>query len=480
MSSKKPSSSANDLATAENYFRSGRSEMAELVLRQVVARDPKSSRAYELMAYIQGNRGDLKACEAMLRQACSLPNASGEAFFYLGRVQLGSHRAGEATASFERAIALAGPSFEPLHELGVAHSKLGHHDRALASFAAAERQRPDSAELHFNMGRTLEELQQLDDALGHYTRSLQLNPGQSGVWSNRGVVLTALRHPAEAIDSFDRALALEPNDVQTLTNKAATLNAMQRRVEALACYEAALRLAPRTDDLLGDWLISRLYLCQWDGLAEAFAEIVQRAARGERVSPPFAMLTTPADAPTLLAACRSYALAKYPAAPPAEPPAAPRSDAGKIRLGYFSADFYTHATSHLMARLFELHDRERFELIGFSFGPQLQDAMRERIAAAFDRFIDVSGQTDREITALARSLGVDIAVDLKGFTTHARTGIFAHRAAPVQVNYLGFPGTMACDYIDYIIADETLIRPGEHVHYSEKVVLLPDCYQVND
>jgi predicted O-linked N-acetylglucosamine transferase (SPINDLY family) len=133
-----------------------------------------------------------------------------------------------------------------------------------------------------------------------------------------------------------------------------------------------------------------------------------------------------------------------------------------------------------MAGLFERHDRSQFELIAFSFGHPHKDAMRDRVEAAFDRFIDVSELSDQGVAALSREAGVDVAVDLKGFTAHSRPGIFAYRAAPIQVNYLGFPATMGCEYIDYVIADETLIRPDEHTHYSEKVVCLPDCYQVND
>lgn len=494
--------SANDLATAEHYFRSGQVQLAEVVLRQVLERDPKSSRACELMAYIHGNRGDLAGCEALLRQACSLAGASPEAFFYLGRVQLGRQQARDAVQSFERTIELAGPSFEALHELGVAWSKLGEHRHALDAFERAGRQRPSSADLQFNIGRTLEELHRFEPAVAAYDRALQLEPRQPAVWATRGVALMELQRAADALASFDRALALAPDDVDALLNKAAALKHLKRRGEALACYERALQLAPETPDLKGEWLQTRMQLCHWEGLDAALADLLPRAARGERVSAPFPMLATPADSATLLAACRAYALDKYPPmerevqaaqegladARPAVNNGAGVAAAGdgngtgnpKIRLGYFSSDFHDHATSQLMARVFECHDRARFELIAFSFGPQVQDAMRERVERAFDRFIDVSAKGDAEVAAEARELGIDIAIDLKGFTTHARTGIFARRAAPIQVSYLGFPGTMGCDYIDYLIADASLIRPGDGQHYSEKIALLPDCYQAND
>jgi len=168
---------------------------------------------------------------------------------------------------------------------------------------------------------------------------------------------------------------------------------------------------------------------------------------------------------------------------PAKPDLGPiprRARQGKIRIGYYSTDFHNHATAYLMAGLIELHDHEKFELIGLSFGPDRQDEMRQRLVAGFDRFIDVRSQTDSAVAQLSRDLEIDIAVDLKGHTLEARPGIFSYRAAPLQVNYLGYPGTMGTNYYDYILADGTVIPSGSEGEYLEKVVNLPHSYQVND
>ena len=156
-----------------------------------------------------------------------------------------------------------------------------------------------------------------------------------------------------------------------------------------------------------------------------------------------------------------------------------RSPRDKIRIGYFSADFRRHAVSYLVADLFERHDRGKFEVLGFSFGAD-KDDMTDRIAASMDRFVDVLSLSDRDVVELCRELELDIAVDLMGLTRHHRPGIFAQRAAPIQVNYLGYPGTMGADYIDYLIADSTLIPESAQHHYTEKIVYLPDSYQAND
>ena len=162
------------------------------------------------------------------------------------------------------------------------------------------------------------------------------------------------------------------------------------------------------------------------------------------------------------------------------PPQSPPGPNATGRIGYFSADYFKHVTSYLIAELFERHDHSRFEIIGFSFGPDIVDEMTKRISTAMDRFLDVRSMPDREVAELSRRLEVDIAVDLNGFTTNSRPGVFAQRAAPIQINYLAYPGTMGAEYMDYLIADPTLIPQASQRHYSEKIVYLPDSYQVND
>jgi predicted O-linked N-acetylglucosamine transferase (SPINDLY family) len=198
-----------------------------------------------------------------------------------------------------------------------------------------------------------------------------------------------------------------------------------------------------------------------------------------KAAPPFAVLALTDSSMLQRQAAETWVAARHPERR-ALPPPARRPGGGRIRIGYFSADYHGHATAHLVAGLLEAHDRERFEIFAFSFGPASGDEMRTRISAAVDRFIDVRDRSDQDVAQFSRSLGIDIAVDLKGFTSGARPDIFANRAAPVQVSYLGYPGTMGAGYIDYIIADRTVLPEDARRHYSEKVVYLPYSYQVND
>jgi len=258
-----------------------------------------------------------------------------------------------------------------------------------------------------------------------------------------------------------------------------TLALLGQHAEAHAVHEEIAKLPPDTEYGRGHWLYNNMLMCRWSGWERMVADTLARVDAGEKAAIPFSLLATPASPATLLACARTYARDRYPVR---EGVVSFKScpSRQKLRVGYFSSDFRNHATAQLAARLFECHDRERFEWFGFAFGPSTGDSMTGRVAAAFDRFVDVSDRSDAEIASMARAAGVDIAVDLNGFTEGARPSIFAHRAAPVQVNYLGFPASMGCDFMDYIISDATLIRPDEYGHYAEKVVVLPGSYQAND
>jgi len=220
-------------------------------------------------------------------------------------------------------------------------------------------------------------------------------------------------------------------------------------------------------------------LCVWSLCEENLDKLKVELSQSKPVTAPFPLLAV-LDSPALQkTAAKVYAEIMFP-----ERHALGCFDKGepdrKIRIGYFSADFHNHATAYLMAELFEAHDSSRFELYGFSFGPNRNDEMRQRVSSAFDRFIDVRDKSDRQVARLSRDLGIDIAIDLKGHTQDARTGIFAEGCAPVQVNYLGYPGTMGVAYIDYVIADKTVIPAESQSDFTEKVVYLPHSYQVND
>jgi predicted O-linked N-acetylglucosamine transferase (SPINDLY family) len=358
-------------------------------------------------------------------------------------------------------------------------NNLKRFSEALESCDKALSLKPDYAEAWSNKGVTLNELRRYDQAIAHYDKALSLKPDYAEAWSNKGVTLNELRRYDEAIAHYYKALSLKPDYAEAWSNKGVTLNELRRYDEAIAHYDKALSLKPNIDWVDGDLLHAKMKMCSWSTLTEDCENISKRLFDNERVATPFSLLTL-SDNPFLhKKSSEIYINSKYPFNPVLGP-ILKRPASKKIKLGYFSADFHNHATGHLMAELFELHDKSRYELVGFSFGPIKNDEMRKRLKQPFNYFIEVGDKSDIEIAQLSRDLNIDIAVDLKGFTQDSRTGIFSYRAAPIQVNYLGYPGTIGCDFIDYILADKTII-PGSHQNfYSEKVVYLPDSYQVND
>jgi predicted O-linked N-acetylglucosamine transferase (SPINDLY family) len=385
----------------------------------------------------------------------------------------------------ERGIALLGTAVELQPDNAVAHYQLGvaldearRTGEALSSYERAIGAKPDFAEAHNNRGVALKALGRPDEALASFERAIRLRPGYANAHFGRGVTLKDMGRPEEALACFDRAIALRPDHADSHGHRGEVLYLLGRLDQALASYQRAAELAPDRGPWPGCLFEAKRALCDWSGL-DALAATLLAAIEADRapIDPFTTLLLT--DAPELQRRVAER-WAKDLAAehgPPAAIAARRRDE--RIRIGYFSADFHYHATLHLMLEMLERHDRSRFDLFGFSFGPATNDAWRKRASGCFSRFLDVRSSSDREVAELARSLQLDIAVDLKGYTKDSRAGIFARRCAPIQASYLGYPGTMGAPFIDYLIADHTVIPETHRQHCTEKIAYLPGCYQPN-
>ncbi|MGA9032483.1 MAG: tetratricopeptide repeat protein, partial [Sulfuricaulis sp.] len=406
------------------------------------------------------------------------PDAA-EAYNNRGNVLQDLKRLDEALASYDRAIALNPKSAETYFYRGRALEHLKRLDEALASYDRAIALMPDFAEAHFYRGSVLGNLKRLDEALASYDRAIVLNPNSAEAYNNRGNVLQDLKRLDEALVSFDRAIALKPDAAEAYYNRGYVLQNQTRYDEAVTSYAKAIAIKPDLPYAFGFWLHSMMRCCDWKDLDAVCAKLAQAIDRGERISAPFPLLAISSGPARQLHSARILFHDKY---PESSTPLwrGERYAHDRVRIGYFSSDFCDHPVSHLIAQLIESHDRAKFEIMGFSFGPPTGDVWRQRLEKAFDRFFDVRTWTDQKIAALAREQEIDIAVDLNGHTKSARIGIFALRPAPVQVNYLGYPGTLGADYMDYLIADHTVIPREHQQYYDEKIVYLPDCCQVNN
>jgi predicted O-linked N-acetylglucosamine transferase (SPINDLY family) len=467
------------LSLAENCFRSGNYKFSEQILNSILRTAPSHAKANELLAYIYGNKGDSDTSFRLLELSCSKDDCSPEALYYLGSAQLKKSLYEKAARSFERSILKAGRFFEALHDLGTAYGHMGKIQESLSCFQDCLKFNPKSHELLFNIGKCFSDLQHHPNALTCYTQALQLKPDFIEAYTSIGITLNKLRRYDEAIAHYDKVISLKADCVEALSNKGISLNELQRYDEAIAHYDKAISLKPDIDWIPGDLLHTKMRICDWSGLDDSLKKVSAKVITNEKVSPPFALLALTDDAVLHQQSAKIYAQDQYPPNP-ALGPILKHPRGHKIRIGYFSADFKNHPVANLTVELFELHNKNRFEVFAFSFGVDDKSPVRLRLSQAFDQFIDVSGMSDLGIAKLSRDMQIDIAIDLGGYTADSRTGIFSHRAAPIQVSYIGYLGTMGADYIDYIIADKTLIPTGSQSYYSEKVVYLPNSYQVND
>ena len=437
-----------------------------------------------------------------------------EAYYYQGNALQRLKRYEDAVLSYNKAIAFKPDYAEAYLNRGLALYDLKRYEDAVISHDMAIVLNPDYAEAYSNRGLVLYEMEKFDDAVQSYDKAVLLKPDYAEAYSNRSLALICLKRFDDAIIGYDRVIAINPDFAKTYFHKGHILQGLKRHEDAVISYDKAIELNPdyaeayfnrgnvfrelkkyedaiqnydlalaRNPDGAG-WFVElmhlKMFICDWSTYALHCDQLTVNIDRYKKASPPFAVLAL-IDLPSIhKEVAINHVAYTYPSSQVLSDIQKPeRGD--KIRIGYFSTDFRNHAMAHLIAELFELHDRSRFQIIAFSLGPDgHDDGMRKRVAAAFDRFIDVTDKSDKEVALLSRELRVDIAVDLNGFTAGCRTGIFAMRAAPIQVNYMGFPGTMGAEYIDYILADPTLIPESSKSYYTEKIAYLPNSYQVND
>ncbi|WP_428619992.1 tetratricopeptide repeat protein [Reyranella sp.] len=445
---------------------------------QAIALRPDHAQAHSNRGNALYHLGRLPEALADYDRAIALAPAFIDALYNRGNVLYAMGRRDEAVSTYDRLIALQPGHAEAHSNRGVVLFDVGRFDDAVASYDRAIALRPAQAALHANRANALRQLRRLQEAVAAYDRAIALRPDAS-VLCSRGHALYELGRLEDAVAGYDQAITLAPGHAEAWSRRGFALRDLGRLEAAAESYGKALALDPGADFLLGEQLHTRRQACDWATHERDVASLADGIAGGKRATSPFIALAILDDPALHRRASEIYAAARY--GPVGSPgPFVARDQRDRIRIGYYSADFHDHATAYLIAELIERHDRSRFDCIAFSFGPDRRDDMRRRLTAAFDRFVDVRTRSDREIVGLSRELGIDIAIDLKGYTRDSRPTVFAGRCAPVQASYLGYPGTMGTRHIDYIIADGVVIPEESRRHYSEKVVCLPGCYQVND
>ena len=444
--------------------------------------DPDIHNNLGLVHVRRGQQQDAIRC---FRRALALDPRHVYAHSNLGNALRAQGRLDEAAASCERALAVQPHFADALINLGGIRVEQQRMGDAQALYERVLQIDPHRTDAHRNLGLLFRTQGRMKEAIVSYRKALESAPGLAVLHSELAGTLRDFGDFAAAVAAYRKALDIDPQSAPEHYNLAETLKVMGQFDEAIAAYGRALTLKPDFYRALGGLIYLRQHVCDWKGI-ESLWERLRAEAVGKRDSgiSPFSALYMPFSAQEQLACAQEWAhqtfdrLAAARAALGFSDP--PRVSRERIRIGYLSWDFHQHATSYLMAELFELHDRGRFEIFAYSYGPDDGSSIRSRIRDAVEHFADVSGEPFTETARRIRRDGIDVLVDLKGYTLGSRPQILAMRPAPVQAHWLGFPGSMGAAYIDYIIADSFVIPTGAERHYSEKVVRLPGCYQVND
>jgi predicted O-linked N-acetylglucosamine transferase (SPINDLY family) len=499
-------------AGAAAQLAQGRHSEAIAQLTQLLAQHPDHFPAHFMLGSALAKTKQYDAAIASYDRALALNPQLAEAHLDKGTVYFAQRNHHMALLAYDQALA-ARPHFADAW-LGRCYTliQLGRCEEALAAADEVLSSRPSAAEAWVGRGNALFELNRLQEASAAYEHAHAALPGSAAAWAGHGNVLVKLGRHVEAASAFERALAADSSFAAAWLGRGILSLTLGRHEVAATDVDKALELDPQLasawrargqlcylrkhyDEALESWGKSlhinpdqpdiaaacqrvRMHLCDWADYDQACASIRSSVRDGEIVAP-FLFIAVASTSDEQLHCAQHWVEHSFRSV---RGPLwrGERYDHDRIRIAYLSADFHDHATSQLLVGVLEHHDRSRFEISGISVGPDDNSSLRRRIEAAFERFIDTRSQGDDQIADLVRTLEVDILIDLKGYSQDARTGVLAMRPAPIQAHYLGFPGTLGASFVDYIIADRTVI-PEEHAaNYAEKIVLLPNSYQAND
>ena len=468
------------LQQAIQAFQGGNFDRAESILKSVLQVNPKNLPALHILGLIKASQAHYKDAVLLLARAAKISPNEASIQYNLAKALADSGSDKESIPHHKKAVELAPNNPEVWLNYGKTSSNLSRYDEALSYFDKALSLKPDYAEAYLNKGAVLKDLNRHEEAILFADKALTINPSLSEAWFNKGLALHVLKRYEEALAHYDKAIRLKPDYAEAWSNKGIVLKELKRYEEALAHYDKAIGLKPNIDWVYGDYLHLKMKVCSWDNFEEEIKNLTRKVWEQQKVIQPFSLLSLTDDSLLHKKSSEIYAQDKYPFSSTLGP-ISRHSKNNKIRLGYFSPDFRNHPVSFLTAELFEIHDRSRFEVVAFCLqGAADNDEMRLRLKKGFDSFIDVQNMSDLEIAQLARGMEIDIAIDLSGPTQYSRTGIFSYRAAPIQVNWLGYPGTIGADFFDYIVADKIVIPELNRHFYNEKIVYLPHTYMVDD
>jgi len=473
-----PSSSVLHNISGAIYVGLGQLDDSVKAYNKALAFKPDYAGAHYNMGIALQVQGKLEEAIGAYNKALAIKPDYADAYNNMGNALKEQGKLDEAITSYSKALSIKTDYAVAFYNMGTALKDQGKLDEAIGAYNKALAIKPDYAGAHYNMGNALQEQSKPEKAIEAYNKALAIKPDHAEAYNNIGTTLKDQGKLDEAIASYNKALAIKTDYADAYYNMGTVLQEQSKPEEAIASYNKALTIKPDYENARTQKLHQQAHICNWDSIAED-AKLIPELGTLEKHVSPLALLSLEDSPDRHLTRSKIYAKAKYPQKilPPKDKPS---KRPKRIRIGYFSTDFKEHPVAYLIAKVLEQHNRDKFEVCGYSIHGPSSCKMRQRLVKSFDSFTDVQSISDRDIALQARQDEIDIAVDLNGYTQYARTGIFAYRAAPIQISYLGYPGTMGSNFMDYIVADGFLI-PGENQKYfNEKPLYLPNTYMPTD
>ena len=465
---------------ALTFFQKGQLNQSKELCLEILKQEPNSFDTLYLAGMIAFRQKEYLKSDETIKKAIKLRPNNFEIYNLYAMILMHLKKFNLAIENWNIAIKLKPDYLEAYNNRGNVLLELGKNIDALKNYEKAIELKPDFAEAYNNQGNALLKLKKIDNALKSYEKAISLIPNYFQAYHNRGRAFYEQNKLNDALKSYEKAIELKPDFAEAYFDRGNIFAELNKNDVAIVCFEKAIKFQPEFETKLGILVHTKLKISDWGTLNKDLKDIEDKIFKFEKLSSPFFLLSIN-DSPRLqkINAEKWFKNEFYSSNNILEPISNKQINE-KIKIGYYSADFRDHAMGHLLANLFELHDRSKFEIFGFYFGPDANDDVSKRISISFDKFINVRLKSDIEIAQLSRDFKIDIAVDLMGYTHKNRSKIFVEKCAPLQVNYLGYPGTSGASCIDYLIADKILIPKESQEHYSEKIVYLPNTYQVND
>jgi predicted O-linked N-acetylglucosamine transferase (SPINDLY family) len=458
-------------------FQRQRLDSAERVANAVLRLNSKDLVALQILGLCMAMQGQLREAVSPLSKAAQLDPKNAELLSNLARSQHGAELYREALETYAKLLRLVPDSAQIQTDRGTALAKLKRFDEAESAYEKAITLQPDYFLAWSNRGNLLSELRLTEQAIQSYEKALQLNPNYAETWTNLGNAFFNLNRFSDAAISHEKAISLNSEYGEAWSNYGNTLLEMKEDLRAYDSYVKAFQIKPDVPFLYGQLLSAKLGSCDWDQAEPNTNAILARIDAAEKVCLPFVLLSTPASLAQQLNCAKVFIADRCrPVSSELKEYQGYAVSKQKIRIGYFSSDFKQHPVGILMENILKLHDRTSFEFYGYFLNKKTLDPVEISINRLFDSAHDLFGMTDKDAHALISQHQLDIAIDLNGHTSGARTVLFSHRLAPIQVNYLGYAGTSGATFFDYLIADPVVIPQSDHAFFTEKIAYLPDSF----